>query len=109
MTTAPHINTLREHLLGTLADLRNRAHPMEPDRARAVAQVSAVLVDTARVEIDYLKVTGQDCSNFIDGFKAPSLPPPTTITSTGTIDRSQPGRTVHRLRGDDDDTLAAGA
>lgn len=69
--TSPHINTLREHLLGALADLRNRENPMEPDRARAVAQVAGVLVDTARVEVDYIKATGQDVSNFIDGLKAP--------------------------------------
>lgn len=69
--TAPHINTLREHLLGTLSSLRNRENPMEPDRARAVAQVACVLVDTAKVEVDYIKATGQDVSNFIDGLKAP--------------------------------------
>jgi hypothetical protein len=57
--TAPHINQLREQLLATLADLRNRENPMEPDRARAVAQVASVLVDTAKVEVDYLKATGQ--------------------------------------------------
>ena len=69
--STPHINTLRQHLMDTLADLRNRQHPMEPDRARAVAQVASVLVDTAKVEVDYLKATGQDTSSFIDGLKAP--------------------------------------
>lgn len=69
--TTPHINTLREHLMGTLASLRDRENPMEPDRARAVAQVASVLVDTAKVEVDYLKVTNQDVSNFIDGLKDP--------------------------------------
>lgn len=72
--TTPHINTLREHLLGTLADLRNRENPMEPDRARALAQVASVLVDTARVEVDYIKASGQDVSNFIDVMKAPGTP-----------------------------------
>lgn len=72
--TSPHINTLREHLMATLASLRDRANPMEPDRARAVAQVAGVLVDTARVEVDYIKTTGQDVSNFIDGMKAPETP-----------------------------------
>ncbi len=67
----PHINTLRNELLATLADLRNRDNPMEPDRARAIAQVATVLVDSAKVEVDYLKATGQDVSNFIDGMKAP--------------------------------------
>lgn len=65
------MNTLREHLMGTLASLRDRENPMEPDRARAVAQVASVLVDTAKVEVDYLKATNQDVSNFIDGLKDP--------------------------------------
>ena len=79
---APHINILRGHLLATLADLRNRDNPMEPDRARAVAQVASVLVDTAKVEIDYLKITGHDNSGFIDGAYSPApeaLPAPSGI------------------------------
>jgi len=104
-----HIEQLRTHLLGTLAALRDRENPMEPDRARAVAQVAGVLVDTARVEVEYLRVTGNDVSNFIDGAKAPALPAPMapaaeppaiTTTKTGSLDRSVPGRTVHQLRGD---------
>lgn len=47
--TTPHIDQLRNHLMETLAALRDREHPMEPDRARAVAQVASVLVDTAKV------------------------------------------------------------
>ncbi len=97
---APHISELRAELMATLRDLRNKAHPMEPDRARAVAQVAAVMVDTARVEVDYIKATGQDVSNFIDGMKEPGLGAPTSETATGTLDRSTPGRVVHRLRGD---------
>lgn len=72
MTTKnPHISTLRTELLATLADLRNRHNPMEPDRARAIAQVASVLVDSAKVEVDYIKATNQDTSNFIDGLKSP--------------------------------------
>lgn len=71
-TSNPHINTLRTELLATLADLRNRHNPMEPDRARAIAQVASVLVDSAKVEVDYIKATGQDTSNFIDGLKSPN-------------------------------------
>ena len=64
--TTPHINQLREHLMQTLASLRDRDNPMEPDRARAVAQVATVLVDTAKVEVDYLKATNQDRSTFLE-------------------------------------------
>ena len=90
---APHINQLREHLMATLASLRDRDNPMEPDRARAVAQVASVLVDTAKVEVDYLKATGQDRSNFLETpadvttgrLPGPASPFPTSV--------------VHRLQG----------
>lgn len=62
----PHIDQVREILMATLRDLRDRENPMELERARAVASVAAVLVDTAKVENDYLKITGQDRSNFLE-------------------------------------------
>lgn len=68
-----HINDLRTHLLDTLASLRDRENPMEPDRARAIAQVSSVLVDTARVEVDYIKVTGAPRSDFLESAASETL------------------------------------
>ena len=64
--SSPHITQVRQSLLDTLTDLRNRENPIDVDRARAVAQVASVLVDTARVEIDYIKATGADRSSFLD-------------------------------------------
>lgn len=102
-TARPHIEQLRQHLMDTLSDLRNREHPMEPDRARAVAQVASVLVDTARVEVDYLKATGQDRSGFLE------QPPQITTDASGAgvpdsgYTQSQvshfPGGTRHRIKG----------
>lgn len=63
---SPHIDQVRQSLLDTLADLRNRENPMDIERAKAVAQVASVLVDTAKVENEYLKITGQDRSNFLE-------------------------------------------
>lgn len=62
----PHIDQVRAALLDTLADLRNKEHPMDIERAKTVATVASVLVDTAKVENDYLKITGQDHSSFIE-------------------------------------------
>lgn len=63
---SPHIDQVRQSLLDTLSDLRNREAPMDIERARAVATVASVLVDTAKVENEYLKLTGQDRSNFLE-------------------------------------------
>lgn len=98
--STPHINTLRTELLATLAELRARHNPMEPDRARAIAQVASVLVDSARVEVDYLKATGQDVSNFIDGLKAPAAAPAISHTPGAVIDRTMPGVTRHLIKDD---------
>lgn len=75
--TEPSIAQVRQHLLDTLASLRSQDNPMDVDRARAVAQVAGVLVDTARVEVDYIKATGAEHSEFIEGaFKPNGLPTP---------------------------------
>lgn len=63
---SPHIDAVRQSLMDTLADLRNKDKPMEIDRARAIAEVATVLVNSARVENEYLKITGQDRSNFLE-------------------------------------------
>lgn len=97
MTTTPHINQLRDHLMQTLASLRDRENPMEPDRARAVAQVAGVLVDSARVEVDYIKATGADRSDFIGGIPGPvGLPAP---SDKPTANNPFPVSKVHRLQG----------
>ena len=53
------ITELRTHLFETLRALRDKDNPMEVDRARVVSQVAGTLIDSARVEVDYLRVTGQ--------------------------------------------------
>ncbi len=68
MNHSPTLENVRLHLLNTLADLRNAEAPMDIDRAKAVAQVAGVLVDTAKVEVDYIKACGgKDSSHFLEG------------------------------------------
>lgn len=95
--STPHITDLRQHLMDTLAALKDRDNPMDPDRARAVAQVASVLVDTAKVEVDYIKATGQTNSTFLEA------PPDGGVSHLGV---ARPGEvsahnpfptTVHRL------------
>lgn len=56
----PHnkMDDLRNHLFETLEALKDKDEPMDLDRARAVADVAKVLIESAKVEVDFLKVTG---------------------------------------------------
>lgn len=49
---------LRNHLFATLEALQDEDKPMEIDRAKAIAEVAKQVVDTAKVEVEYLKHTG---------------------------------------------------
>lgn len=102
-----HISTVRQHLLDTLADLRNKENPMDIARAKAVAEVAGVLIESAKVEVDYLRATKQDHAPFLEAPpdpRAPLLPngsgpfPPATTVVPG----DRPGInsvTRHRLQG----------
>ena len=61
------ITDLRNHLFATLEALQDKDNPMEIDRARAVAEVAREITATAKVEVDFLKVTGQEkVSDFLE-------------------------------------------
>lgn len=52
------ISDLRDHLFETLEALKDKEEPMDIARAQAVADVARVIVDSAKVEVGFLKVTG---------------------------------------------------
>lgn len=79
------IDDLRDTLFDTLKDLRSKEKPMELDRALAVVAVGKVIVDSAKTEVAFMKVTGGDGTGFIQK----QLPGPDTKT---------PGKIVHRMR-----------
>lgn len=60
------INDLRSELFATLKALRDPEKPMDIDRAKAVAEVAGKIIDTAKVEVAFLEVTGAaDSTGFI--------------------------------------------
>lgn len=82
-----NITALREHLFAALEGLRNKTDPLDLDRARAISDVAKTVIDTAKVEIEYLKLNGGGESEFIDGAVGKkNLPPGITASH------------VHRLR-----------
>jgi len=86
------INALRTHLFETLKGLKDGS--IDVEKAKAVTQVADCIIDSAKVEVDFLRVTGANGST---GF-IPSLAGPTTTpTQTGT--KTVEGVvTTHKLR-----------
>jgi hypothetical protein len=52
------IGDLRDHLFETLEALRDDEKPMDIARAKAVADVAKTIIDTGKLEVDFMKATG---------------------------------------------------
>ena len=53
------IEDLRNHLFEALESLKDSEKPMEIERAKTIAEVAQVIVNSAKVEVDYLRATGR--------------------------------------------------
>lgn len=76
----PQITDLRDELFATLRALRDESNPMDLARAREVANVAGVIIDSAKVEVEFMKVSASAVgTGFIpvlpDG-AVPDGPPP---------------------------------
>ena len=52
------IEDLRNHLFATIEGLLDEDQPMELDRAKAIAEVAQVIVNSAKIEVDFIRTTG---------------------------------------------------
>jgi hypothetical protein len=59
------IEDLRNHLFATIESLMDEDKPMDLDRAKAIADVSQVIINSAKVEIDFINKVGGVGTNFI--------------------------------------------
>ncbi len=50
------IEDLRNHLFATLEALQDEDNPMEIDRAKAIAKVAGVVIESAKAEVKFLEV-----------------------------------------------------
>lgn len=68
-----NINDLRGTLFETLKGIKDGT--IDLDKARAINEVSKTIIDTAKVEVDYLKVNGGGESAFVEAVANDNLPP----------------------------------
>lgn len=94
-----HISTVRQHLIDQLAALRKADGPdavrLEIDRAKGISDVAQVIVNSAKVEVEYLQKTGQTSTPFLE------VPPdaPYITTKTEGLPNGISSITQHRLAG----------
>lgn len=70
------IEHLRDHLFATIEALRDEDKPMDIDRARAVAEVAREIIASAKVEVDFMRITGvEKTTDFIPDGPRQILPP----------------------------------
>jgi hypothetical protein len=90
------IADLRTHLFASLRALSDKENPMDIERAKAIAHSAQTIINSAKVEVDFMKIAGGKGSGFIP--ESPLLPGASDGT---TVVQEKPGLRVtqHRLRG----------
>jgi len=56
--TRNKIEDLRNHLFAALEGLSDPDNPMEIERAKAISDVAQTVINSAKLEVDYLKTIG---------------------------------------------------
>lgn len=59
------IDDLRNHLFATLESLQDDEKPMDLERAKAIADIAQVIVNSAKIEVEFIKATGSKGSGFL--------------------------------------------
>ena len=59
---ANDVTALREVLFDTINQLKDKNNPMDLERAKTIADVAQVIINSAKVEVDHAKVTGRSPS-----------------------------------------------
>jgi hypothetical protein len=99
------IADLRKHLFAALDGLADKDRPMDIERAKAISAVAQTVINSARVEIEHMKLAGGAGSGFIPDAQVVRLPGlakvETTETATAMVSVTHlPGATItrHKMR-----------
>jgi hypothetical protein len=60
------IEDLRNHLFATIEALSDKDEPMDIDRAKAISDVAQTIINSAKVEVDFLNKVGGSGTGFIN-------------------------------------------
>jgi len=85
---------LRNHLFTALEGLADKSNPMEIDRAQAIANLGQTIINSAKVEIEHIKLGGKGSGFIQDG--PPALPEKPGAPAGTTVIEQRPGVRVTR-------------
>lgn len=54
------LQDVRDHLFAALEGLADKDEPLEVSRAKAIASVAQVIINTAKLELDFKRATGNE-------------------------------------------------
>ena len=84
--TRNKIEDLRDHLFAALEGLSDTENPLDIERAKAISDVSQTIINSAKVEIDFLKVVGGSRgTNFIPHGSEEKPEPMPAFPRAGTV------------------------
>jgi hypothetical protein len=63
------ITDLRNHLFAALEGLSDTENPLDIERAKAISEVAKTVIESAKVEVEFLKASGATTAS---GFFTPS-------------------------------------
>lgn len=90
---ANHISTVRAHMIEQLRALRTAKPGEQLDaeirRAKGVSDIAQTIINSAKVEVDYIQATGQNSTPFLE------VPPDMAVAHLG----SSPGDGLQVLPG----------
>ncbi|MDH0290621.1 hypothetical protein N7414_15965 [Pseudomonas sp. GD04087] len=59
------VEDLRNHLFATLEGLLDEEKPLDIERAKAIAQVGSVIIESAKVEVKAMELLNSNGSKFL--------------------------------------------
>jgi len=67
------ITDLRNHLFETLESLKDQEAPMEIERAKAISDVAQVVINSAKVQLQFMELVGEGKNASFFGARPPAL------------------------------------
>ena len=54
------LKDLRDHLFETIEELKDKENPMDVERSKAISGVAQTIINSAKIELQFLELTGQE-------------------------------------------------